>query len=562
MRVEALAVTLRARQGWEAIDLGFRMAAYWAKPLWSVWLVIYLPLACAILLALRDQPLVAALLIWWLKPMPDRFALFVLSRRVFGDPASLAQTLAAWRSVLSPGLLRALILRPFGWDRSVLQAVPLLERQRGAAARKRTGVLNRRLGGHAMALAFVCLCFELVLMISIAMIGALLIPAAEVGGASAESGFAEALGVEWWGLGATLAYAAAVALVEPFFVAAGFAMYLVRRTQLEGWDIELALRRAAVVGADRRVVRTASLMLIFVVGAVIGAGALVSPTANAQNSTDVSASIEHVDAASDAQPEQPTGPPANNAITKRSLRSFDEQADGASAPPPPLDSAARRTALEILAHREFGREVEHMRWRLDIGKDEREPSAANIDWLRKVGDWLAAGLRVAAWLLLAALGIAVIWLMARHFGDAQLPILRDLPPSQLFGLEIDPDSLPDDVVAAALAALNEGRARDAVSLLYRGALSFLVHECAMRISEGAVEGEVLGLAKGLLSKPATAHFEQLIAAWVAIAYGHREVDVDHLRALCHAHRRCFNAALPTPPPVPQGAAAEPAEAST
>ena len=35
-----------------------------------------------------------------------------------------------------------------------------------------------------------------------------------------------------------------VGLVEPFFVAAGFAMYLNRRVELEAWDIEQEFRRA------------------------------------------------------------------------------------------------------------------------------------------------------------------------------------------------------------------------------------------------------------------------------------------------------------------------------
>jgi pilus assembly protein TadC len=39
-------------------------------------------------------------------------------------------------------------------------------------------------------------------------------------------------------------YAFVVGLVEPFFVAAGFAMYLNRRVELEAWDIEQEFRRA------------------------------------------------------------------------------------------------------------------------------------------------------------------------------------------------------------------------------------------------------------------------------------------------------------------------------
>src|SRR5207342_1489924 len=41
---------------------------------------------------------------------------------------------------------------------------------------------------------------------------------------------------------AALYYVASTAL-EPFYVGAGFGLYLNRRTQLEAWDVELAFRR-------------------------------------------------------------------------------------------------------------------------------------------------------------------------------------------------------------------------------------------------------------------------------------------------------------------------------
>lgn len=41
-----------------------------------------------------------------------------------------------------------------------------------------------------------------------------------------------------------LVYAAAVLAVEPFYVAAGFAMYLNHRVELEAWDVEQEFRRA------------------------------------------------------------------------------------------------------------------------------------------------------------------------------------------------------------------------------------------------------------------------------------------------------------------------------
>ena len=37
----------------------------------------------------------------------------------------------------------------------------------------------------------------------------------------------------------------AVTLLEPFYVGGGFALYLNRRVELEGWDLEVAFRKAA-----------------------------------------------------------------------------------------------------------------------------------------------------------------------------------------------------------------------------------------------------------------------------------------------------------------------------
>jgi len=42
----------------------------------------------------------------------------------------------------------------------------------------------------------------------------------------------------------SLAYVGAVLFLEPFYVAAGFGMYLNRRAELEAWDIEQEFRRA------------------------------------------------------------------------------------------------------------------------------------------------------------------------------------------------------------------------------------------------------------------------------------------------------------------------------
>ena len=65
-----------------------------------------------------------------------------------------------------------------------------------------------------------------------------------------------------------------VSLLEPIYVAAGFGLYLHRRTQLEAWDVELVFRRLAarVRVADDGSVSAEALSLAAAAEASVDAG--------------------------------------------------------------------------------------------------------------------------------------------------------------------------------------------------------------------------------------------------------------------------------------------------
>ncbi|HUG23118.1 DUF4129 domain-containing protein, partial [Piscinibacter sp.] len=77
-----------------------------------------------------------------------------------------------------------------------------------------------------------------------------------------------------------------------------------------------------------------------------------------------------------------------------------------------------------------------------------------------------------------------------------------------------------------------GDARGALSLLYRGALSRLVHLHAAPIRAASTEGECLALARGRLPDNAAAYVEQLVAAWQLAVYGARLPAQAQGLALC------------------------------
>ena len=113
MQPADIAVELRPRTAWEAIDLGVAMLRRWWRAVFVPHAIVFGVVAAfaAALGAWLGKPWVALLLIWWLKPLYDRVVLHVLSRTVFGEQPRTRAVLGAWREWLGSGLLGSLLLR-------------------------------------------------------------------------------------------------------------------------------------------------------------------------------------------------------------------------------------------------------------------------------------------------------------------------------------------------------------------------------------------------------------------------------------------------------------------
>ncbi|MGH8632143.1 MAG: hypothetical protein ACREU7_15450, partial [Burkholderiales bacterium] len=180
MQLERLAVALRPRGGWEALDLGFQMARQWWFPVWPVWCSVYLP-AALVAFVFFTKPFHAVLLLWWLKPLFDRAVLHVASRAVFGEPQGVRETLRAAGEWLRPGLFAALTFYRFDLARSFALPVWQLEKQGGAAGRQRRRALGSRMRGYAVWLTVICVNLEWVAMFAMAGLVDMLEPSAGPG---------------------------------------------------------------------------------------------------------------------------------------------------------------------------------------------------------------------------------------------------------------------------------------------------------------------------------------------------------------------------------------------
>jgi len=240
MKVDALRLDLRPRGMFEAADLGVRLVSAHLRSVWASCAPVYV---FVLLVAAATLPFGtgwAVLTVIWLKPWLDRSILFVLARAVFGEETRFADVWAARRAVAWQGLLGALTIRRLSPWRSYVQPVLQLEGQRGKARRERVARILGPHRGAALAMQTAFATLESGLVFGLASLIPWLRPVEDHSPWIALV-FQDGSWVNSVGLAC---YVIAVAILEPFFVGAGFAMYLNRRVELEAWDIEQEFRLA------------------------------------------------------------------------------------------------------------------------------------------------------------------------------------------------------------------------------------------------------------------------------------------------------------------------------
>jgi len=223
----------------EAADLGVRLCQSAARQVYRCYWLVGIPVVALCLATYDIAGWLPGLLIWWSKPWLDRTILFVLSRAAFGQATTIADLLQAQRRVWWSQLFLSLTTRRLSPWRSFTQSVYQLEGLPLLASRKRVLQLRRGRTTPATLMTGAFSVAETVLTAAVVSLIFWFTP-----------GERETINVFAPGTLASLAvpmafaYALVVLFLEPFYVAAGFAMYLNRRAQLEAWDIEQELRRA------------------------------------------------------------------------------------------------------------------------------------------------------------------------------------------------------------------------------------------------------------------------------------------------------------------------------
>ncbi len=168
-------------------------------------------------------------------------------------------------------------------------------------------------------------------------------------------------------------------------------------------------------------------------------------------------------------------------------------------------------------------------WKLPKSKQEPPPP-----WLIGLARWIADTGRLVIWTL-GAIAVALFLVGLRHWIRVRAEVASAKTtqlPSHVRELDIRPESLPDQIGATARAWWQRGEHHAALSLLYRGALSRLVHEHAVPIRTASTEGECVRLAASNLDQARGRFFAQLVEAWQLTVYGARMPESSAVLALC------------------------------
>lgn len=170
----------------------------------------------------------------------------------------------------------------------------------------------------------------------------------------------------------------------------------------------------------------------------------------------------------------------------------------------------------------------------ETAKKAKEHDVDGWGWGVGLFRWLAETARLLMWVA-GAIVVALLLVGLRRWLRVRGPAHRlpdAPPPTHVQSLDIRPESLPEQVGAAAAALWQRGDYVAALSLLYRGALSRLVHGHGVPIKAASTEGECVTLAKARLDAPRGAFVGTLVSAWQLAVYGGRMPDGTQVLALC------------------------------
>jgi hypothetical protein len=208
-----------------------------------------------------------------------------------------------------------------------------------------------------------------------------------------------------------------------------------------------------------------------------------------------------------------------------------------------LPPAAVQAAVETLRQDPnigHDKTVRSLHW---VSAKTKPPPKDAPSWIVSLFLFLSESTSLLIWVAGAiGLAIAAVWLyrLLKARKSAPRVAAAQAAASRVQNFDINPHSLPADVGAAALGLLEAGRTREALSLLYRGALSRAVHRFAATVGESFTEAEVLRAVGQRLDTPRVQYFGSLVTLWQRVVYAAEAPTPESVAVLCREFAPTFD----------------------
>jgi hypothetical protein len=527
MQVKNMAVRARLRSPWESIDLGVALARKHWLPMFLVWLLPAALVLGALAWFFPAHPGWSLFALWWLKPVFDRLPLFMISRTLFGAPVSALAALKEFFRHNRTDWLAWITLRRLSPTRSFDMPVTVLEQSKGTARSARIGVLHRKNSGAATWLTLTGIHLESFFLIAAFILIYLFIPeqiVANIQWIPLIRG--ETLALEW---ASNILCLLIMAAVAPFYIVSGFCLYIGRRIELEGWDIEIQFRdlveryRDAQRAGKKTATSTSPLAALLLLCVLAGTSLAPAPQAYAETLQTPAQAQQHID----------------EILAGEDFHSIEQE------------SGWRLKKIEEERGKIPEWIIELFEWLFKwlMQNSQEADDSSDINW----GALLAKPLELLLWIGVIA---GLLYLGWRH-REAILNSLRwqhkpktkPVAPETLFGLDVRQSSLPDDVCAEVMRLWRTGDQRAGLGLLYRSTLSHLIEDFQFQFGDHLTENECAQLvsqrqrspqeALRPVGAPLSQFVQQLTGSWQQLAYAHRPPADEQLGGLCQQWQEVF-----------------------
>ena len=414
--------------------------------------------------------------------------LWIVSRSLFGETMSLMGVLKQWPSMLKRRLFGMLILRFFP-SRGLFLPIIELEGLKGYTYKTRANLLSRNGGDGAVQAAMVSLLLVFVTMFSIVFFIDMILQYSgenalfEVLASNMEN-FDTRFTPYWVWLGF---YLVSASLIEPFFVGAGFTMYINSRTVTEGWDIELTFKRMS----DR--IKSVTAPRVGKVLLFLFAGLGLLGTMNSASAETAQERAERVLNGEEFEIDQET----------RWVNDYSSSSSSPSTSSRPSSGSGSDSSY-------------------------RSSSSSTGGFFVGLGQILFWGL-----IVFAVMAIGYVIFKNRHaLKSNKLSEAEDEPEiKSVMGMEVTKESLPKSLVETAREAWKNGDHHLALSLLYRGSISWFVFNARVPIVESDTEHDCVRRVSEQ-NHQSHGYFQNLTQEWVKLAYGKREPSDADMQRLC------------------------------